>query len=189
MDLGRYERTDFHGITCKQCPQVHSTEGPNTSGSSQAVLNPKSLDRVTKETQDILLRAGLVPLFEKILTSDDAKTVPGRLVIPEPYAKEYLPEISNRRSIPIRIWDSEGMEYQFSLRSMIKENRQLFVFDGTRSCMRAMGWKAGDKLKFYRKEPEGVIYMELTKAQLQIENQSPSQARNLPLVPSKSISD
>ncbi|GAB2284571.1 hypothetical protein Dimus_019026 [Dionaea muscipula] len=119
-------------------------------------------ERVSREVAKFQIPA-LIPLFEIVLSPEETDARIGRLVLPETFVQAYFPEVPERRGTPMRIWDSEGRLWKLMLRSMMVKKKRLIVLDGTRNCIIKMQWKAGDLLRFYRKDPEGEMFIGLKK--------------------------
>lgn len=124
---------------------------------------PKATDEELHQIQKDL-NSVVVPLFEKTMTVSDAEPKNGRLVVPKKCAKEYLPELSEPQGFPIRMQDTNGKDWEFHFRFWPNNNSIMYVLEGLKDYLISNQCQAGDKVTFYRIEPEGKLVIGLKKA-------------------------
>ncbi|KAJ0047183.1 hypothetical protein Pint_04428 [Pistacia integerrima] len=193
VDLGKVITGITYGTSsqedaCESREQLYadSPDGVNISDSSTVNKKPQSngLGKVhsyrrylpeasDEDMQQIRKHSNsvVIPLFEKELTISDADSRNGRLVIPKKCAWDYLPKISEPQGFPIKIQDTGGKYWNFHYRFWPNSHSTMYVLEGTRDYMAANQCQPGDKVTFYRIDPEGQLVMGLKKAQASTSDQ------------------
>ncbi|XP_044473508.1 B3 domain-containing protein Os07g0563300-like isoform X2 [Mangifera indica] len=139
------------------------SDGPRKIHSYRKYLpeaSDEDLEQIQKHSN-----SSVIPLFEKELTSSDADPKNGRLVIPKKCAQDYLPTISEPQGVPIKIQDTGGKYWNFRYRFWPNNNSTMYALEGTRDYLAVNQCQPGDKVAFYRIEPEGQLVLGLKKAQ------------------------
>ncbi|KAM7498758.1 hypothetical protein LguiA_023172 [Lonicera macranthoides] len=176
-----YLLLDFGGIICMECSKMNfilarkrclPLETQIGLGDSQLdaarriQIEPHYWPRVTDSELQRISRTPkciVIPLFEKLLSATDADLGLARLVIPKKCAETFFPDISEPHSLPIKIRDTEGKEWEFRYRSWPNGDSKMYVLEGLRDYMISMKWQAGDVVTFYRLDPERKLVMGLRK--------------------------
>ncbi|XP_031266781.1 B3 domain-containing protein Os07g0563300-like isoform X2 [Pistacia vera] len=193
VDLGKVITGITYGTSsqedaCESREQLYtdSPDGVNISDSSTVNKKPQSnglrkihsyrrylpeasdedMQQIRKHSNSVV-----IPLFEKELTISDADSRNGRLVIPKKCAWDYLPKISEPQGFPIKIQDTGGKYWNFHYRFWPNSHSTMYVLEGTRDYMAANQCQPGDKVTFYRIDPEGQLVMGLKKAQASTSDQ------------------
>lgn len=122
--------------------------------------NDEELEQLSKESKSVF-----IPLFEKELTPSDTEPKNGRLVLPKKCAEAYLPKVTALHRVPIMMQDTRGNDWQFYYRMWANTNGKMFVLEGLKDFMLMIKWKAGDKVIFYRREPEGNLVIGVSRTQ------------------------
>ncbi|KAL5736197.1 hypothetical protein ACOSP7_030667 [Xanthoceras sorbifolium] len=105
----------------------------------------------------------VIPLFEKVLTISDVVLRNGRFVLPKKCALAYLPKLTKPEGFLIKIQDTCGNDWDFNYRFWPNNNSTMYVLEGMRNFVMFHQCKAGDKVTFYRIDPEGKLVMGLRK--------------------------
>ncbi|GKF38340.1 B3 domain-containing protein, partial [Tanacetum coccineum] len=105
----------------------------------------------------------LTPLFEKVVSTTDSNLKTSRLIIPKKYALAHFPKVSGSEVVPLNIIDTEGQEWNFSLRCWPHPNITTYVITGLKEFYVSKNLQAGDIVAFYRREFDGKIIMEFRR--------------------------
>ncbi|KAJ4726234.1 B3 domain-containing protein [Melia azedarach] len=124
------------------------------------MTSEEELQQIQKDANSVV-----VPLFEKTLTVSDADPKNGRVVVPKRCAKDYFPKVSEPQGFPIKIQDTSGNDWDFRFRYWPNNNSTMYVLEGLKEYMISKKCQAGDKVTFYRIDPEGKLVIGLKKTQ------------------------
>lgn len=143
----------------RSTPEV-DLETPTKNVHAQIVpkSNDEELEQLSKESKSIF-----IPLFEKELTASDAEPKNGRLVLPKRCAEAYLPKVKTHQRVPIIMQDTRGNDWQFYYRVWANSNGKMFILEGLKEFVTMIKWKSGDKVIFYRREPEGNLVVGVSR--------------------------
>lgn len=160
----------FHGASLYGADLFHEDDmysqiEEETSGWN--LLYPHNLPEITSGRLpeiNINSKPALIPLFEKVLVPSDADPCRGMLFLPKLYSEIYFPELPLGQKMPLLVQDITGVNWQFVYGVWWMNGRKIYVLEGFDGYMTLMGLKPGDKVTFYRTEPEKKLKIRLQKA-------------------------
>ncbi|XP_021894785.1 B3 domain-containing protein Os07g0563300-like isoform X2 [Carica papaya] len=160
----------FHGASLYGADLFHEDDmysqiEEETSGWN--LLYPHNLPEITSGRLpeiNINSKPALIPLFEKVLVPSDADPCRGMLFLPKLYSEIYFPELPLGQKMPLLVQDITGVNWQFVYGVWWMNGRKIYVLEGFDGYMTLMGLKPGDKVTFYRTEPEKKLIIRLQKA-------------------------
>ncbi|KAL9236381.1 hypothetical protein vseg_011060 [Gypsophila vaccaria] len=107
-----------------------------------------------------LSNSSLTFLFEKRLTKTDCNHGSGCLRLPTQIAERFLPMPPGQQKMPVVVRDADGRIWNLQQRWWRNGNSRKYVIVGMGECFYTMNCKKGDRLKFYRQNPNGELIVE-----------------------------
>ncbi|KAK2639227.1 hypothetical protein Ddye_027022 [Dipteronia dyeriana] len=185
MSVHKFTELDSGGVKCFECisneeSMVESTQGVPSQGAH--FENPRDSEEPQGDAPGIYRRHLLVP----ILTKSDANSKNSRLVVPRKCAQvgyeiwrfvpvllpvvkivkrpnAFLPKLFEPKGFPITIQDPSGKEWKLRYRFWPNKST-IYVLEGMRSYYEFHQCKPGDKVAFYRIDPEGKLVLGVKKS-------------------------
>ncbi|OMP04595.1 hypothetical protein COLO4_09479 [Corchorus olitorius] len=144
-----------------------SVNTPDQTNSSRQKNGGKRRRRrnACKQAVQSRSKSNLIPLFEKEMTASDADLRNGRLVLPKRCAEAYFPKISGVQGIFLMVQDTRGNNWELYYRFWSNTNGKMYVLEGLKDYILLMKCQAGDKVTFYKREPDGKFVMGLKKGE------------------------